>query len=992
MATETSPTSRKIDPEKFESGSATPPLKTDQENREEFSHTRSNLKAQLLKETADKIRQERTQTEQIESDRTEQMQAQIYDAEKEFEAHSHGWSAEEKEKYFDKIKKLRATLDERKKSQPEEPQPKPEKPQKKDNEHPVLPEEKAEPVKPELGKDTEIDRIPENFTDNKILILEEIDDNGKPIIEKGSPVAVVGELINKPIRAGRSVELGAGNTSNVTKIEKIGDQFIIYTLDSRYLFDPAKSIKPIDLQKSGNKNSIRKDDSSNIETNLAEPETVTREKTDEIQQEVAQTKEEPPAVVEKAEQPKVEELKRELPNLENDFLKLIYEHVDKKEQNKLLELGQKVRKLWHKGWWARLGVGGVFAVLGIVNPAFLLPRLGWQGITGMVGRTLGAEALWSKMEAARFTKKEGKTWESYRKAGKIFLKTLWEKKSLKRKEWFGLASATKESREKLVEVGHIDSKEDLNTQLDKLTNESMNDAEKQEIKLKEVKRRITGIAEIARRQGIKLEEVAGAQKSIGILLETFMDLNELVQEKRTGKLTDEFRVQAGQYHEGIKKQVLESLVNQQQQEWQELLSSAEKEENKRAIKRWLGSAAIGIVTGLLTFGVGKIFSLGEHKEAIGAAAVSGTAAKEVTKEKVSIFVQEAAQNGELKATIPHSVFGGNIKIVENVNHQVVAQIDGKEYPYVVENGKHFIYTRIDTDFDGKPDGNSFVKIDMDNGFGVDKEGHVVQAMDVSKKLAGIHADGIIARKGAILNDANGNMINGQIWLEEDGSYHASVIGQLEKEQLKLNPEGAIFAHDPKLPDDLRKIPGASEIFDNKYELEYLSGTPKNVAEQFTHLTQQGNITPDAIVKFMADNQIDPAKTDFNVLEQFTKNPGFEHLESGVSFSKACETYIQEHFVNHMGSRIISGEDKLRLINLLKSNKALMNNNIFNPLITSNDHLSMWYDKGKETLYLIDTQKDSYDLSGTGGIYRFPKEALDLIKGMDTNHILDKVLK
>lgn len=718
---------------------------------------------------------------------------------------------------------------------------------------------------------------------------------------------------------------------------------------------------------------------------------------------------------------KAQELTNELPQIENDFLQAIYEHVEQKEQSWVLEKGKELKKLWHKGWLARLGVGGALTVMGIVNPGFLLAKLGWRIATASVGNTLGAEAIWSKMEAARFTRREGKTWQSYQEAGKTFLHTLWEKKSLKYKEGFGLGQAFGASREKLVEVGHISSKEELNRQL-----EMMNDQEK----LAEIKRRIAGIAEIARRRDIEskkksgdgnsdqkksieelLGETIGAQKSTEILLNAYKELRESVQTKSADEMIKKYSEEIEDPNvtlEQFKTKVIAELTEKEQIEWQELLSLAVKDENKRAIKRWVGSAAIGVVTGLLTLGLAKGFGLGVHKEAVGAAAVAGAASKEVTKEKIATFIQDAAQQGELRTTIPNSFYGPNIPVVEHNGH-LFAQIDGKEYPYLVENSQKLIVVHADIDHDGLPDANSTVKINLDNGFGqfTDQAGqkHLMQALDLYKEGINSNADAIIARDGAILHDASGKMINGQIWQEKDG-YHASVLGKVDV-GTKINPEGIVFDQDTnsKLPHeelkklvesnnfDAKEFEQAKAIYGNTYEVEYLSGTPEEVAEQFKLLTHQMSLKSELIVKFITDNHINPSKTDFGALEQFTNNLGFERLESGVNFSEACKTYIRENIINKLGTRLISGRDKLNLVELFKGNKAIMDSPVLNPLFSgaNTDHLSMWYDKSKETLYLIDTQKDAYDMTGNGGVYPFPKQALDLIKPMDTKHILDKVL-
>lgn len=672
---------------------------------------------------------------------------------------------------------------------------------------------------------------------------------------------------------------------------------------------------------------------------------------------------------------KAQELISVLPQIEKDFLTAIYEHVEQKEQGWVLERGKELKKLWHKGWLARLGVGGALTVMGIVNPGFLLAKLGWRIATASVGSTLGAEAIWSKMEAARFTRKEGKTWESYKVAGKTFLGILWQKKSLKIKEGFGLGQAIKESREKLVQVGHISSKEELNKEL-----EILGDSEK----LAEIKKRIAGIAEIARRQGIRLEEVAGAQKSIEVLLDTYQELRESVQAESANELIKKHQKEIEDPDvtlEQFKAKVIAELVAKEQAEWQELLSSAIKDENQRAIKRWVGSAAIGIVSGLLTLGLAKGLGLGEHKEAVGAAVATGAITKEVAKEKVATFVQDAAQPGELRATIPNSFYGPNIHVVEHDGHQW-AQIDNKEYPYLVENGQKLIIVHADINHDGLPDANSTVKINLDNGFGEfsDQAGqkHIMQALDLYKEGINRNADAIIARDGAILHDAGGKMINGQIWQEKDG-FHASVIGKVEVSPAdgQLNPAGIVYDETPdKLPPEFRDNPIAKEVFGRSYEIEYLSAQNiHQLAEQYLHLYDPDHADPEHIAKLEAKlAELDPNHADISKIDQIHKIFLLEQSD-GLTYSQACKDFfIKEDLVSKEWGQVTK-ENKLLIIK-----KILSSTNKEIPLLEefkTSDKLTLLFND-KEA-YLINTQADNFDL-GKSGVIKFSFQALEnLIK-------------
>lgn len=93
-----------------------------------------------------------------------------------------------------------------------------------------------------------ITNIPENLTKNFLLFIDKIQ-NGQKISN-----ALTGKLMNEPIEVGKHIETAMGSTSEVEKITKTDNIYVITTKSgSEYHFDPNKSVEIPDYLKQSKK-------------------------------------------------------------------------------------------------------------------------------------------------------------------------------------------------------------------------------------------------------------------------------------------------------------------------------------------------------------------------------------------------------------------------------------------------------------------------------------------------------------------------------------------------------------------------------------------------------------------------------------------------------------------------------------------------------------------------------------------------------------------
>jgi len=665
----------------------------------------------------------------------------------------------------------------------------------------------------------------------------------------------------------------------------------------------------------------------------------------------------------------------------------------------------KTHEMWRKGWLVKLGASiGMMALaksgekvletLGYSIPGLNVGILSVRSVMGAVGTTLGTEAILKANQAAKEVRKGGiaNFKKSYVEATKVFFKTIFDKEN-KNKKLFGkegkLNLANQAFRTEQQKIGFINDQGELDKELDRdLDSRKIEKSDENRLKLLEIK--LMNLATLAKDFGLKdITEVAGAKKSIGVMIDGYVKLLGDLDNKKILKIKNPDTTPSEMDRKKIEFDDLKEILKLRNDRLKNIAKDARIKQTWDFYQRWTLSAVAGVFGIAASALWSSINHLRNHVESATEAATTAGVIKEVSKHQATAMAQEAAQYGELKATIPQSIFGTNIPVVEHDEHQW-AQIDGKEYPYSTEGGKHFVYTRFDSDFDGKPESmDKLVKIDLNNGFGVDPNGHVVQAIDLHKSGINNNFGGILARHGSILYDANDKMINGQMWMEKDG-YHASVIGKIMASQNVpgLNVTGIVFDQDNKLPEDLKDITGAKEIFDNKYEVEYLSAqNPQELANQYLHLYDPTHADTLHIAELSAKLSgagVDLQHADIDKLNQIN-NPTNTTTESAIN---AGVKAVQEQIVAINASTIIAGlettegfkfsaECKKYLVehNLLsddwkhidRAKEILAIKNITR--IEDPTGLTLWINKATNKVMLIDTQSAKFDL-GKEGVYSF----------------------
>lgn len=671
--------------------------------------------------------------------------------------------------------------------------------------------------------------------------------------------------------------------------------------------------------------------------------------------------------------------------------------LEEAKSNKIIEFlegtAKNTHEMWRKSWKKRLGIGACLIGAGIVIPGAIFATGSIRAIMGAVGSTLATEAIIKANQAAKEVRKGDPAnpltfINSYVQASKEFFKTLIapseSKKGIKQR----LDEANQAFVDKKKEVAYINTPEELEAQLDrelKLYKKDVNDNNK--LNLLELK--LMNLATTAKDLGLNdIREVAGAKKSIDLILDKYIQLLDAKKEE-----VDITKINT----EGIREEKKKGYI-----EYQVILKTLEKRKEGvnglkeiakvsrtnqtwNAVGRWTFAFIAGAATSLLYPYLKNLWQQENIQEAAKASAVAG-GVKELGKEKVAIAAQEIAQQGNVKETITRSVFGNDIKIIEHDGSQW-AQIDGKEYAY---DGNGSIMTRI-ADLDGHAK-NVLVKINLQNGFGVAPNGHVVQALDLTKEGVNHNYDGILAREGNMLHDASGKMINGRIWIENDGSHHASILGKVDV-GTKMNPEGIVFDEEPKLPDDLKAIPGASDIYDKKFEVEFMTApegdpTPHGLADAYLKLYDPTHADASHIAALEAKlhsidlNQayIKDIKQIYNptnaheagsaikagahaAQEQITQNPentagavkeaAKTIFEPNMGYSQACKTFIESNFVGKEGIKLVSAHIKENMIDILKDNPDYKN------LVADPKNLTIFSDQNRGWFWFVNTQANEY---------------------------------
>lgn len=649
---------------------------------------------------------------------------------------------------------------------------------------------------------------------------------------------------------------------------------------------------------------------------------------------------------------------------------------------KIIQGAEKFHKFWKKSVWFRIGVGVTIAGASIfgagaagTSSALIGGIAAWRVISNFAGNALTHKAATETIDETRFIRKESisgrKSFANATKeSAKVFFQKLFKGKF---KEFSEIGKKFKEETQK----SFLDEKE-INEELEKITEPIK--------KLEKIEEILAGTYEIARRKGVKVEDIATKEltdfllKKMEEILPTaipdMLEFPDSIKEKfRAGEiLTNDEQI--------IVSQKIDNVIDNLSNRLGKISEIAKQFENKQTISRLLRSTFYGaIATGITMWGIPGLLkgikNLTTHTESPpdNPVFVSSTETSTPTHTP-EIAAGAAAAKTEIATNVqpikaPESAFiPDHSEIVTAANGKEFIKMHDKIYSLITENGKKFVIVPVDLNHDGAGDiginGITTVKIDYNTGFGkfTDTHGieHLVHADD--KDFTG-NMYGMVAREGQMVDMNKDSIYDAQIWQDHTGTWHASHMDSvLAPNNDKINPSEFVFDDkNPTPPDYLKNVEipkEAQAVFGKKFEFDHFTVTGNTVSEQadnlarkyeiYAHLTDPTNINDGRINEFtkilethLQNKSLDlskPASITPNVLkplynqatiswEQAGKaGNGFNELSANIGAEKLsiiAKTFLEQY--KKEGYELISGENRKNLNSIIIK---LLNNNVFEP--------------------------------------------------------------
>jgi hypothetical protein len=271
----------------------------------------------------------------------------------------------------------------------------------------------------------------------------------------------------------------------------------------------------------------------------------------------------------------------------------------------------KFKKYWQKSWITRLGIGVTlfFNKGAIFNPTLAAPVMAWR----IASATMGAEALlYRKQVGQLFEKSKNQRSKNniqlFKEAGVNFLSTIVnaKKEDLGDKGFLGLGRLKKANEEYFKTFSsdtRIRSEQDLNEHINAMNNDE---------KISWLEKTILTIAQTARMQGVKLNELGGEniieenERTINILINKY---TELIADRDIQKVTDEIESIIKSDPSTGETTIKQTAINQYLESIKPTLDSLQnkviKEIDRKDKIRWATSFLWGTISAFTPFALHK---------------------------------------------------------------------------------------------------------------------------------------------------------------------------------------------------------------------------------------------------------------------------------------------------------------------------------------------------------------------------------------------------